>query len=100
MKVLIDTSIWFLALCKNKQPASNIEVVEFRELIEEVRVQLIGPIRQEILSGVKRKQQFSKLKKYCPLFLIYRLPQKILNWQQNILIPSVVKAFKVQIQIV
>ncbi|MBW2117263.1 MAG: PIN domain-containing protein [Deltaproteobacteria bacterium] len=68
MKVLIDTSIWFLALCKNKQPASNIEVVEFRELIEEVRVQLIGPIRQEILSGVKRKQQFSKLKKILSAF--------------------------------
>ena len=57
----------------------NIEVVEFQELIEEVRVQLIGPIRQEILSGVKRKQQFSELKKYCLLFLTYHLPQKTLN---------------------
>ena len=63
MKVLVDTSIWSLALRRNKQPDSNIEVIEFQELIEEVRVQLIGPIRQEILSGVKRKQQFSKLKK-------------------------------------
>ncbi len=59
MKVLVDTCIWSLALRGNKQPASNIEVVELQELIEEVRVQLTGPIRQEILSGVKRRQQFS-----------------------------------------
>jgi hypothetical protein len=68
MKVLVDTCIWSLSLRRNKQPASNIEVVEFQELIEEVRVQLIGPIRQEILSGVKRKQQFSKLKKILSAF--------------------------------
>ncbi|MBW1822709.1 MAG: PIN domain-containing protein [Deltaproteobacteria bacterium] len=68
MKVLVDTCIWSLALRRNKQPSSNTAVVEFQELIEEVRVQLIGPIRQEILSGVKRKQQFSKLKKILSAF--------------------------------
>ena len=68
MKVLVDTCIWSLALRRNKRPASNIEVIEFQELIEEVRVQLIGPIRQEILSGVKGKQQFSKLKKILSAF--------------------------------
>ncbi len=68
MKVLVDTCIWSLALRRNKQPSSNMAVVEFQELIEEVRVQLIGPIRQEILSGVKRKQQFSKLKKILSAF--------------------------------
>jgi hypothetical protein len=68
MKVLVDTCIWSLALRRNKQPDPNVEVIEFQELIEEVRVQLIGPIRQEILSGVKRKQQFSKLKKILSAF--------------------------------
>ena len=68
MKVLVDTCIWSLALRRKKQPDSNVEVIEFQELIEEVRVQLIGPIRQEILSGVKRKQQFSKLKKILSAF--------------------------------
>ncbi len=68
MKVLVDTCIWSLALRRKKQPTSNIEVVEFQELIEEVRVHLIGPIRQEILSGVKSKQQFSKLKKILSVF--------------------------------
>ena len=68
MKVLVDTCIWSLPLRRNKQTALTLEVVEFQELIEEVRVQLIGPIRQEILSGVKRKQQFSKLKKILAAF--------------------------------
>jgi len=69
MKILVDTCIWSLALRKKKQPTSNIEVVaEFQELIKEVRVQLIGPIRQEILSGVKSQQQFSKLKKILLAF--------------------------------
>jgi hypothetical protein len=68
MKVLVDTCIWSLALRRNKQPALNMEVVEFQELIEEVRVQIIGPIRQEILSGVKKKQQFSKLKRILAAF--------------------------------
>jgi len=68
MKVLVDMCIWSLALRRNKQTASYIEVIEFQELIEEVRVQLIGPIRQGILSGVKRKQQFSKLKKILSAF--------------------------------
>ncbi len=68
MKVLVDTCIWSLALRRKKQPTSNIEVVEFQELIEEVRVHLIGPIRQEILSGVKSRQQFSKLKKILSAF--------------------------------
>ena len=50
MRVLVDTCIWSLALRRKKQPGSSVEMVEFQELIEEVRVQLIGPIRQEILS--------------------------------------------------
>ena len=60
MKVLVATCVWPLALNKNKQPVLNLELVEFQTLIEEVRVQLMGPIRQEILSEIKRKLQFLK----------------------------------------
>jgi hypothetical protein len=38
-------------------------VEELTELMAELRVQLIGPIRQELLSGIKTKKQFSSLKK-------------------------------------
>ena len=39
------------------------------ELIREVRVQLIGPIRQEILSGIKSQKRFFELKEYFFAFL-------------------------------
>jgi predicted nucleic acid-binding protein len=68
MRVLVDTCIWSLALRRKKQPGSSVEMVEFQELIEEVRVQLIGPIRQEILSGVKKKLQFTRLKQILAAF--------------------------------
>jgi len=68
MKVLVDTCIWSLALRREKQLDSSIEIIEFQELIKEVRVQVIGPIRQEILSGVKKKSQFTKLKKILAAF--------------------------------
>ena len=68
MKVLVDTSIWSLALRRNKQMDARDEISELQELIKEVRVQLIGPIRQEILSGIKEKQQFLKLKKIMAAF--------------------------------
>ena len=68
MKVLVDTCIWSLALRRQKQVSTDIQVVEFKELVKEVRVQLLGPIRQEILSGIKRKEQFVKLKKILSAF--------------------------------
>ena len=68
MKVLVDTCIWSLALRRKKQFDSSIEVIEFQELIKDVRVQMIGPVRQEILSGMKKKLQFTKLKKILAAF--------------------------------
>ena len=67
MKVLVDTCIWSLALRRGQQK-DNPLVREFISLIKDVRVQLIGPIRQEILSGIKAKQQFDKLKNYLSAF--------------------------------
>ena len=55
MKVIIDTCIWSLALRKN-EPQNNTYITELKELIKEVRVQLLGSIRQELLSGIKSKK--------------------------------------------
>jgi predicted nucleic acid-binding protein len=38
------------------------EVSELMELVKELRVQLIGPVRQEILSGIRSMDQFTKLR--------------------------------------
>ena len=71
MKILVDTSVWSLALRRKKTKLNNSEiqiVEELIELIKESRVVLIGPIRQEILSGIVSKSQFQKLKKKLKAF--------------------------------
>ena len=61
MSVLVDSSVWSLAL-RRRRPVGTDEVAVLRELIEKGQVQIIGPIRQEILSGIREKAQFLKLK--------------------------------------
>jgi predicted nucleic acid-binding protein len=61
MKVIIDTSIWSLALRRDSNQNQSIKT-ELTEIIKEVRVQIVGPIRQEILSGIKSKKKFEQLK--------------------------------------
>ena len=67
MKVIVDTCIWSYALRHNNKK-EDIHVKELQELINEVRVQIIGPIRQEILSGIKTKKHFQILRKHLQAF--------------------------------
>lgn len=67
MKVIVDTCIWSLALRRNSPKSSQL-IDELKELISEVRVQFIGPIRQELLSGIKSKQQFRNLRDHLSAF--------------------------------
>ena len=61
MKVVVDTSVWSLALRRKKETESEyVEVL--KELIIEGRVVLLGAIRQEILSGIRYVEQYEKLK--------------------------------------
>jgi len=67
MKVLVDTSIWSLALRRGSDSASR-PVRELRSLIADNRVQMIGPIRQEILSGIRDEAQFKELEVHLKAF--------------------------------
>jgi hypothetical protein len=67
MRVLVDTSVWSLALRRNA-PADGPELAELIELIREVRVQMIGPVRQELLCGVRSQAQFRKLREHLRAF--------------------------------
>jgi predicted nucleic acid-binding protein len=61
MKVIVDTSIWSSALRRGVQN-NSAAVQELRHLVQDHRVLMIGPVRQEILSGIRHESQFNKLK--------------------------------------
>jgi predicted nucleic acid-binding protein len=67
VKVLVDTCVWSLALSsddsKNKAIRNELEL-----LIDENRVLLIGPIRQEILSAYKDEKKFNAIEKSLSYF--------------------------------
>jgi len=67
MRVLVDTCVWSMAL-RRSEVSGALEVSELTELIKELRVQLIGPVRQEILSGVKSHAQFTKVRDHLRPF--------------------------------
>ena len=67
MKVIVDTSIWSIALRRKKQQDSST-VEKFSDLIADGRVVLLGAVRQEILSGIKYQEQFDKLKNRLQAF--------------------------------
>jgi len=67
VRVLVDTSVWSEALRRAKKVDSDI-VQELRSLILERRVDIIGPIRQEVLSGLRTDAQFEKLEKHLAAF--------------------------------
>ena len=59
MKVLADTSVWSLAL-RRKEPDAIAE--KLAELILSSMVVMIGPVRQELLSGISDENMFLSLK--------------------------------------
>jgi len=67
MNVLVDTSIWSLAMRRGENENKAVSK-ELTELIRELRVQIIGPVRQELLSGIKTDQQYQELKKALSAF--------------------------------
>ena len=85
MKVLVDTSVWSLALRKNANHDDKI-IKELSELIHELRVVMIGPIRQEILSGISDINKYENLKERLKPFEdilieteVYELAARLFN---------------------
>ena len=67
MHVLVDTCIWSLSL-RRSQIIPNEHRDQLSQLIEENRVNIIGSIRQEILSGIREVSQFQRLKQHLAAF--------------------------------
>jgi len=66
MKVLVDTCIWSSAL-RHKTPDLNIDK-KLKELIADGRLAIIGPIRQELLSGISKESHFESIREYLAPF--------------------------------
>jgi predicted nucleic acid-binding protein len=66
MKVLVDTSVWSLALQRPKTAQLSVEhqsvVNALADLVRDTRAVLIGAIRQELLCGIKTPGQFAALR--------------------------------------
>ena len=64
MKVIVDTSVWSLSLRRRDTTRMNAQELQIlallREAIRDDLAIIIGPIRQEILSGIRDRAHFSK----------------------------------------
>jgi predicted nucleic acid-binding protein len=71
MMVLVDTSVWSLALRRKSGDLNARErdlSVALAELIREGRAQIVGVVRQELLSGIREAERFEKLRDYLRAF--------------------------------
>jgi predicted nucleic acid-binding protein len=66
MKVLVDTSVWSLAL-RRRAPA-HPAVDELRRLIAQGRAAIVGPVRQELLCGIRDGAVFERLRDHLRAF--------------------------------
>jgi len=74
--VLIDTSVWILALRKSPVPVVKNEV---EHLLAENRVAIIPMIRLELLGGTKSLSEFTRLK--SRLDALHKIPTDEANWE-------------------
>ncbi|HHQ48457.1 MAG TPA: PIN domain nuclease [Acidobacteria bacterium] len=61
MSVLVDSCVWSLAFRRGTPERSGI-VEELRQLILDDRAVVLGPVRQEVLSGIRLPEQFETLR--------------------------------------
>ena len=63
--ILIDTPVWSLALRRRRRDlgtADRRHVHEWERLVDEGAATLFGPIRQELLSGVREEGSWERLR--------------------------------------
>ncbi len=67
MRILIDTPVWSLALRRKTADLIESELRATQllfQIVDEGRAQLLGSVRQELLSGLKEPAQFRRLRDY------------------------------------
>ena len=65
MMVLVDTSVWSLALRRMQADLSRGDQdlkTTLQELVQDGRAQIVGPVRQESLFGIRAEETFRKVR--------------------------------------
>ena len=60
--VIVDSDVWSEAL-RRKKESPSVAVKKLEALIARSEVQMIGPIRQEVLSGIRDERNFERIRK-------------------------------------
>jgi predicted nucleic acid-binding protein len=71
MQVIVDTSVWSLVLRRSAVPMDVVQqaaVAALKDLIADARAMLMGPVRQELLCGIKDPVQFERLRSALAAF--------------------------------
>ncbi len=72
MKLLVDACVWSLSLRRRATahitPAEQKVIFALKEAIGDRRVAIIGPIRQEILSGIRDRARLAKVRELLDPF--------------------------------
>jgi len=83
MLVLVDTPIWSLALRRKNadlNPRERRLGSALQELIQDGRAQLVGPVRQELLSGLREESSFRRLRDHLRAF--EQVPLEIADYEE------------------
>ncbi|MGA8151801.1 MAG: PIN domain-containing protein [Terriglobales bacterium] len=83
MQVLVDTPIWSLALRRKNadlNPRERRLSSALQELIQDGRAQLVGPVRQELLSGLREESSFRRLRDHLRAF--EQVPLEIADYEE------------------
>lgn len=76
MRVVVDTSVWSLALRRNP-PISHSKVDRLKSLIESGEdILLLGVVLTEVLQGVRDKKFFESLKKALAVYPLLELSRE------------------------
>ena len=73
--VLVDSDVWSEAFRKGGRKSRAVSLLQ--EFIENDEVVMIGPVRQEALSGIREKRQFEEIQNILRAFPSVRLEDSI-----------------------
>lgn len=76
MKVIVDTDVWSEAL-RRKKGKKSIYVDELVDLIQEGRLEIVGPIRMEVLSGIRDQETLDGFSERLSAFDDRNIPSEI-----------------------